>query len=402
VLAVLVVAGALVAAWSSLDPGVMREPIPVLTAARSALRSGMPPGTAASAAPSTPPAEGDPGLVEVCGLGWVEKNAESGAVDRRVLAQIPGLEAAGEALIGRMQQSPDPFAQAAAMVIEAAASSAGDVALLHDEVARLASTTSDPRLYAIAFHACAKTSFAGNCALLSAAQWARIDAGNGQPWLFVLGDAVARDDRAMIDEALFRIGNAARIDGRFHALAGAVVAQERGGDVDLMAAQLLAMESVGIAAAWTVPLQALTGTCRGAAVVDANRRQTCETVATALAERSDSMLMTQIGATIGAQLAWPVERVAAVRALQIALVERWSAVPDYQALSFETFSCAGARYILTLFGRLAEVGEPQATRDWIAASGKGFDAFVSEARAHEARRSADTSEKAASAAARGS
>ena len=98
------------------------------------------------------------------------------------------------------------------------------------------------------------------------------------------------------------------------------------------------------------------------------------------------MLMAQIGAAIGAQLAWPVERIAAVRALQLALAERWSAIPDYQPSSFESYSCAGASHVLILFGRLAEVGEPEATRDWIAASGKGLDAFAERAReAHEAR-----------------
>ena len=55
-------------------------------------------------------------------------------------------------------------------------------------------------------------------------QWARLDAGNGEPWLFVVDDSAARGDPATRDEALFRIGSAPRFDDRYFALSGAVAA----------------------------------------------------------------------------------------------------------------------------------------------------------------------------------
>jgi hypothetical protein len=392
---VLVVAGAGGVAWLLLDAHGLAEPIRVLAASRFAVVDALAPERAAAVHGATgPKGERDPGLTEVCGFGWVDRSADAGAIDPSVLAAIPGIEESFEALVERLRHSPDPFTHAAGTLVEIAARSGAESEAALDSLAHQATTTSDARLYAVAFRACRRAPADGSCALLSAAQWARVDEGNGEPWLFILDEAAARGDRSMVDEALYRIGSAARFDDRYFAVTGRAVAQAGSSDVDLMAARALTIGLEGVAAAQWLPLQRLTEACGGAALADANRSQLCDAVAATLAERSDSTLLTAIGASIGQRVGWPVERVVAVRALRLALLDSRSAVPDAQPNSGESYSCAGVRVVLARLARLAELGEPQLARDWMQASGKGFESFAAVAREQEARRSARAAENA--------
>jgi hypothetical protein len=391
----LVVAGAVAIAWL-LAARRRDDPIRVLVASRLAGTGAPMPGAVPPAVVATlPKGERDPGLVEVCGLGWVEKRADADTIDAALLTRIPGIETALDAALDRLRRSPDGLMRAAAIVLAMSVGAGGDdsVALL-EQLAHEAATTDDPRLYALAFRLCARASTNGSCALLSAAQWARLDAGNGEPWLFVLDDAAARGDRAMLDEALFRIGSAPRFDDRYFALSGAVAAAAGPSEADLMAAQMLTIVLSGVAAAQSLPLQRLDA-CKGPELGDVNRRQVCDAVAATLAERSDSMLLASLGARIGQRVGWDEERIVAVRALSLALSDSWSAVPDAKAGI--SYSCGGVRAFLARFARSAEVGEPQAARDWIAASGKGIEPFAREAR-EESRRIAAAAASAASAA----
>jgi hypothetical protein len=393
-LAVLVVAGAGGIAWllAERSPG---DPIRVLVASRLAGKGVPGQGRDPAALVATlPKGERDPGLVEVCGLGWVEKRVDADAIDPALLTGIPGIETALDAIVDRLRQSPDGFTRAAAIVLAMGVGSGGEEAVaLREQLARQATTTDDPRLYALTFRLCARAPTNSSCALLSAAQWARLDAGNGEPWLFVLDDAAAHGDRAMVDEAIYRIGSAARFDDRYSALTAAVVAQAGASDADLMAARMLTMVLDGVAAAQSLPLQRFDA-CKGAELADANRRQVCDAVAATLAERSDSMLLASVGAGIGRGVGWGEERVIAPRALWLALLDSWSAVPD--AKFGNSYSCGGIRAILARVGRMAEVGELQAARDWIAASGKSFESFAREA-SEESRRVAAAAASAASA-----
>jgi hypothetical protein len=104
------------------------------------------------------------------------------------------------------------------------------------------------------------------------------------------------------------------------------------------------------------------------------------------------MLLAYLGGRIGERLGWAEERTAAVRALGLALAESWSAIPDLHG--HMSYSCDGVRASLARLGRMAAVGEPQATRDWIAASGKSLESFVLRAR-EESRRAAAASAAAA-------
>jgi hypothetical protein len=393
-LAVLVLCGLGAIAWRVVDHGGLADRIKVLAAARASFVSAGPEESAsAPVAAKAPNGESDPGLVEVCGLGWVEKKDDSPFLDPALFAQIPGIETSLETIVDALRRSPDAFSRAAASVLEMypASGAASDQAAL-ESLAREATTSDDPRLYALAFRLCGRTPAAGSCALLSAEQWARVDAGNGEPWLFVLDDAAARGDRAMLDEALYRIGSAGRFEDRFHALAGPIVALAGASPPDLMAAQLLTTKVIGVTAALPLSLQRLTNACRGAALADANRRQVCDAVAATLGERSDSMLMANIGASIGRRIGWPLERIVAVRALSVALADSWAAVPGADPVQGASYSCDGVRSTIARLAQLARIGEPQAARDWIAASGKTYESFARVAGEQEARRTAAAAE----------
>jgi len=387
---VLAVVGAVAFAWWLQGLRGPDDPIRLLVASRLAAGATPSGPDPAPAGATLPPRERDPGLVEVCGLGWVEKKEDAGAVDPALLVRIPGIERSLDAIVDRMRRSADAFTRATLLVVEMAAGNGQGAAASLEQLAREAATTDDGRVYGLAYRLCTKAPTSGSCALLSAAQWARVDAGNGEPWLFVLHAARTGGDRAMADEALYRIGNAARFDDRDFALAGAVIAQAGPSEADLMAAQVLSIVLQGVAAAQWLPLQGLDA-CNDAELADANRRQLCDAVAATLAERSDSMLFASTGARIGQRVGWPEERVIAVRALSLALVDSWAAYPE--ANSGMSYSCGGVRAMFARFGRLAEVGELQVARDWIAASGKTFESFASTARQQEARRAATEAER---------
>ncbi len=362
----------------------------VLMAPRAPVTSAAPEEFAPSpVAAVMPTGERDPELVEVCGFGWVEAKDDASFVDPAVFARIPGIEESLRGIAVGLRESTDAFARATGIVLEMSDGSdgAGNATLL-EQLARQAVTTDDARIYALAFRVCGRAPAEGSCALLNAAQWARLDAGNAEPWLFLLDDAAARNDRAQVDEALFRIGSAARFDDRFQALAGRVVAHAGTSDSDLMAAQLLSIQAIGVAAAQPLPLQRLTRACGGAALADVNRKQVCDAAAATLGERSDSMLVSMVGASLGRRVGWPTERLVAIRALSVALSEVWPADTKADPRSGISSSCKGVRTTLARLGQMARIGEPQAARDWIATKGKPFEWYAHVAREQEAMRSA--------------
>ncbi len=392
-LTVLALAGLGAIAWLAFEHGE-----PASTPAVDAVTA---PGVATmKAAEPTPSAvaravERDPTLVDVCGLGWVEPPADASVPDPAVFAQVPGVQASAEAILARLRDSDDAFERALAFESPAlwASNEPGDSAWV-EPFAQQAVTSDNPRLYALAFRFCTRVPQQGTCALLSAAQWARIDGGNAAPWLFVLDEAARRDDRALADEALYRIGSAARYDDSPLAAAAPILARAGSAPSDLVAAQALAIGWAGIAAALPAPLQRLTGACAPAALVDTNRRQLCDAAAATLGERSDSALIASFGAAIGRRVGWPLDRLVAIRVATLALAELWSSDPRVDPGRAASFSCDGVRAMIDRLGEVGRVGELQAARAWMDASGKPYEAYAQVAREQEARRSALDAEDA--------
>lgn len=364
------------------------------------------------------------GQVEVCGVGWVDSDAEH-RVDPAVLGLVDGLEAELGRLLAALTSSDDAFERAAMLWLQALRTTNGGIVVANqadtcegeacafmvtipadgplERLAQQATATRDPRVYSLAFKACRGTK-EGSCSLLKAARWAQLDGDNGDPWLYVLAEAAARKDTAQMEEAAYRIGGASRVDMRFFAIPRAIAEHAGSGDAGLQAANALAILAIGGMAALPFPsIEPMTRRCRGTELGDANRRQRCDAMASALAERSDNMFYAGIGASMGRQLGWSDLRIDAVRSLSNVLQE---SLPT-QAIDPLTWSCKSIATVLKRVSRQGVVGETGFAREWIAASGTTVERYAASeperrqrrAAAHRAAASAaEVAEAAASAA----
>ncbi|MGZ5278240.1 MAG: hypothetical protein ACXWCU_20230, partial [Caldimonas sp.] len=129
---------------------------------------------------------------------------------------------------------------------------------------------------------------------------------------------------------------------------------------------------------------------------DGNRRETCERIATLAAERSTSLLAQSIGISIGKRLGWPAQR------LQAAEDERWA----FNAVSMAQergptaeAGCAWAQNAVQQIRDRAEVGEVEAARRNVAATGRSVKELGVEARQRYAAARAQFAREAAAASA---
>jgi hypothetical protein len=258
----------------------------------------------------------------------------------------------------------------------------------------MATTTSDPRVYALAFNTCGRAQpTEGACQLLNPEQWARLDPGNATPWLFVLTQAGQRRDAVAQSEALFRISTSARSDQHFFAVPGLVIDHMPGDEASMPAALTLASEAIGVEAAWSLPgYQALYDWCKTSTLRDANRRQTCTAVAELLVEHSDTLLERSVGVGIGKRLGWSDERIERLRGEQAAYIDSLGASTAQTPVD----GCSGIRRDLSTVNRHARLGEAGALREWVAQSGKTPEDFIRAE--HDSRAKAAAAAAAASAA----
>ena len=365
--------------------------------------------------------------VELCGGARLKIDA-NGLPDIAEFSRLAREPKTRERILDRMRSSSSELARTAALLLaslgddekrlamlgftppcEGADCPAADSAMeaarrTLDAITRVAMSTSDPKVYALALALCAgKTgTVAGACGMLSAAQWSRLDPGNAAPWHQLLAAAKVRGDTAAQNEALFRIANAPHNDVNMSSAAGAVLDAALDDDASVLAAWGLVTDAVSVGAGLAIPAyQALTAMCKGDALRDANRLQTCAAVAETLAERSDTMMGRMIGVAIGKQVGWPVERGERMRGeYESYITSLGTDTSDPMGLG-----CGKMRLDLALVRRNAALGETGALREWIAKSGMKPETFIREQRVRERQRDVAAAtyqrEQAASAAAAG-
>ena len=324
--------------------------------------------------------------VEVCGLGWVQAQAD-GSVDPKLLELAPAATEARARIRATLGADKNELSRAVALwlsMIDAGA----DAAQVRDALAQSVVSSTDPQAYALAFNVCRSSAPGeGACQMLSASQWARLDPGNATPWLTLLSDAKARKDRAAENEALYRIGTAQRSDIGFFAAPGLAANAAAGDDVSVLAAWSVAVEMLGYASAWTVPgYQHVVTACKGGALNDSNRRQTCSAIADVLTDRSNSFSDRMMGVAIGKQLGRPAERREWQSDEYAAYVESLGT----SSTGRQSLACADLRRGLDHFRRNAVLGEIGALREWVAQSGKKAEDFAREARARQAQQARDS------------
>jgi len=268
--------------------------------------------------------------------------------------------AARERILERLRNGSDDYARAVAAWIDVPADADADAkAARLRTLAGMARTTTDPRLYALAYRACRATPARDGCEALSLRRWIALDAGNAKPWLFALADAVAAGDVSGQDEALFQLAASTRADDRYDTPVGPLVDAAGPDGAEPAAAHALAIDAVGLSAAQVSDEFTLSRLCRASAPADANRRQLCIAAARVFADHSDTVLGRAMGMGLEARLTGDRSRIERLRATP--------PDPAFKALD-EATTCVQIRRNLQVWRRLAQVGEIGLLRDHEAAS----------------------------------
>jgi len=303
---------------------------------------------------------------ELCAGTWVKANAD-GQPDAADMARAVRRDDLMRTIADKLDADPRPQARAARLWLQMQSTGAVvavAVADARNSLARLAIGTPDPATYALAFHTCGSGRVRdGDCALLSAEQWARLDPGNAAPWQEVFAAAQQRRDTASANEALHRIATSQRSELRMFDLLRMILEVAPDDDASQNGVFMLAGQVFGVQAAWPFPAyQPLVSACRQDMLRDSNRRQTCEAIAELLAQKSDTSIERGIGISLGGQLGWPAERTERMRAEQMA----YSSSAHVAIEARDAMSCAAVRRSNEQVRRVARLGETGALRDWLA------------------------------------
>ena len=231
-----------------------------------------------------------------------------------------------------------------------------------DELARMAAQSSDPRIYALAFHVCGQAGESGvaACRLISAEQWARLDPDNAVPWGFVAAAANKRIDTAAVAEAMYRIAHARGSKVGFGVLPSLVLAHAPHQEALLGSTFQVVSSAMDVEATWFArgAYQTINQFCRAGATLDANRAQVCSQIADVMTTRSDTLMERTVGAGIGRRMGWPAERLDAIKEEDRVLTQ---VVADLLGDPVEQ-SCAGERKLLAYMRSMGTDGEIGAMR----------------------------------------
>jgi hypothetical protein len=321
-----------------------------------------------------------------------ERTRVTGMFIDNTLEVVTPLAAESLASIERCDNAPGCLATAQKSWVDAMRRAPAPSA---EAIARLAATSFDPFIYAVALQACnrfgAVPETAPSCNLLSLTQWARLDPQNATPWLQIAAESAARKDAAAVDEAMHRV--AAATNNRIYGdqLFRYAMPHVPAGASDVEEADVF-MFVLGASGAWQLPTyQTVTQYCAVPLLRDSNRWQACDGIARNFVERGSTMIEKRIGFRIGERLKWPTEKLAVLRDEDEALLH------VHGVSSAEADSCHAFERGRDFSLQVARLGEVGALRGLIAASGKSVATLAAEARAErESRAKAIAAEAAAS------
>ncbi len=258
----------------------------------------------------------------------------------------------------------------------------------------LATHSDDPTTYALALHACQwrrdlQVDEGGGCKQLSVARWAQLDPANMTPWLTMAGQATSAEQWV---DAIAHAARAAHSNNTVGVVAQWL--QAAADDSDAAMQQTVAGAATGhlmndllMFANHNLTLE----NCSTQATQDANRRQLCDSVASAMAAQGDNVLDRVIAAKVGASVGWPAKRTENLRDENQALL--W----EMQRLQGDAIHILVARFprtaaecrapsaLLNLGSRWGQAGQVAALREQLAASGKTLEQAVAEHRARRAK-----------------
>jgi hypothetical protein len=406
--------------WFGLGGEPEREAVSVATTVDTTRSDESPPSTEpGAAAPSSDRSQGVEGEVLMCNT-WVKVKLDGtpDEVDFDRAARVPEVR---QKLLSTLRADSSDYLRALAILVESNGADAEQRAAMshaeacdaacdaareqlslrrargRDALAKISASTSDPRVYALGFMTCASPPQASGdaCQMLSAAQWARLDPGNAEPWLYALSQAAKSKDAAGVQDALFHIATSQRSELHYMEPTGTLLSKLPDDESSSLAVLSLAYESAGAQAALALPGYAdVLRLCRGSELRDANRRQVCQSIAETFSLRSDTMIEHTIGAAMGERLGWPVavtDRMRGERAMYEKSGKGSASDPT-------TMTCASIADELTHIRRVASVGETGVMREWLARSGIPVDELVRQGQMVRAQRDASAASAAATAA----
>lgn len=300
--------------------------------------------------------------VEACGGGWVRVDGDEKQLAATIGAAVEARQAAvSRVTLAVMRASADERVRAAALYYQARLSQAQtQTADAHrDELVRLAQSSTDPVVYGWAVGACSNARGSPTCRLVSAAQWARLDPDNAVAWLALADEARDRGDSPAVDDALFHVASATRYDHAEATLSSAILDHAPADEASLLGVAAMASSGHAFVAADTGRISTPSLYCGARDLADANRRETCERIATLAAERSTSLRGRDAGHAIGKDLGWPGERLKAMEAQRLAQEARLVA---RSRESKDMLSCEWAQAEVQHIRNLADRGEIEPLR----------------------------------------
>ena len=316
------------------------------------------PWTFAESLPSSAP--GADAKKEQCGQDDAPKfrtpDDSNGDVDAvQTKAASPSYGAARSRIAAALLASSDPLDRAAAdfLNVDDMRTPAGRI----DAVVQQAAGTSDARVYAFAYGLCHPgREPAASCRSLSATAWARIDPGNGAPWLEALGQARAQGDAAGVQEAMSHLASASRFDTYAFAPAGAVANRGLENEADLAAASELTEQVLGQSLAPSPPYQALTQACSDKAPGNEAVLRQCLAISDVMFDHSDTLMARAVGGATLYLATGDASRRDLFHAEQVAFSRHWSPATGFS-------ECKTLREQAKRLLRRAQIGEVEAQRE---------------------------------------
>jgi hypothetical protein len=309
--------------------------------------------------------------VDICGFGKVEIDASDPTAAFKYIGERS--QNTAEKWLATLRDSDDYRARAAGLFLEgkinAGASSQPMTEPTRDTLVQLAAGAGDPAVYAMALHACDGNfgdAPAGACRQISANGWARLDPDNATPWLLLAGKARATHDTAAESDAFQHAAKAHTSDSYTFSMYG-FAETALPADVSPVERSYFANEVLGIEAAQRLAqYTAASQHCSKEAVQDSIVRQQCNAVAELLL-KGPTLLDTAIGASIGARVGWPAQRVNQLKMEREALMQIFTqSVPADN----ELWSCGGVQRGNAFLSQILRLGEMGAGRDALDRSGE--------------------------------
>ncbi len=295
---------------------------------------------------------------ENCGMSDAPQFAKSDTTDAdpsMTRAATPRYLAAQARIDAALRSSGDPLDRVAADFVNA-----GDLrteAGADQAVVQQAAVATDPRVVSLGHAICQRDAALAGCAALTAERWAQADAGNGIPWVELLGQAQSRGDAAGVRDAMAHLASSTRFDMRFFAVPGAVVRKLPENGQDLAAGSDLASRAMGRAAALAFPaFKPLLDVCRNEAGGDEQRAQQCRAISDTMYAHSDTLIPYAISGTLMQQTTGDGSRRELIKTERAVFQAHWSPATGVS-------QCGVLRDILHKLGRNAEVGEVEAMRE---------------------------------------